>query len=178
MKVISVQVGMPRDVVWKGRTVTTGIFKEPAEGPLLMRTLNLDGDGQADLSVHGGRNKAVYAYPSEHYLWWRSEFPELTLPHGMFGENLTVEGLLERDVHVGDRFRIGGAEVVVTQPRMPCFKLALRFGRDDILKRFLQSRRSGFYVAVLREGFVQPGDRIELLAREEDGISIHDAIDG
>ena len=157
MKLISVQVGLPREVSWEGRTVTTGIFKEPIGGPVMVRTLNLDGDEQADLSVHGGPDKAVYVYPFEHYEYWRKELPGVKLPYGMFGENLTTEGLLEKDVNVGDRFRIGEAELVVRQPRMPCYKLGLKFQRADMVKRFLTSRRSGFYFAVLREGEVQAG---------------------
>lgn len=176
MKVISIQVGLPRKVKWRGKSVTTGIFKEPVAGLVMLRTLNLEGDRQADLSVHGGLTKAVYAYPSEHYEYWRNELPGRELPYGMFGENFTTEGLLEKEVHIGDRFRIGEAEVVVTQPRVPCYKLAIKFGRDDILKRFLLSRRSGFYFAVLREGRVQTGDTIERLGRDSSGVSIADII--
>ena len=176
MQLISIQVGMPREVTWRGRSVTTGIFKEPVEGPVMMRTLNLDGDAQADLSVHGGIDKAVYAYPIEHYEYWRRELPDMKLPDGMFGENLTTAGLLETEVNIGDRFRIGGAEVEVTQPRVPCYKLGIKFGRPDILKRFLVSRRSGFYFAVLREGEVRAGDKIERLEHDEDGVSIADII--
>lgn len=162
--------------MWRGRSVTTGIFKEPVEGPVMMRTLNLDGDAQADLTVHGGRDKAVYAYPIEHYEYWRGELPDMKLPDGMFGENLTTAGLLENEVYIGDRFRIGGAELVVTQPRVPCYKLGIKFGRPDILKKFLVSRRSGFYFAVLREGEVRAGDTIERLQHDEDGVSIADII--
>ncbi|HEV2802257.1 MAG TPA: MOSC domain-containing protein [Pyrinomonadaceae bacterium] len=176
MKIVSVQVGLPRVVSWRGRRVTTGIFKEPVEGAVMLRTLNLDGDGQADLSVHGGLTKAAYAYPSEHYEFWRDEFPEMQLPYGMFGENFTTEGLLETDINIGDRFRIGEAEVVVTEPRMPCYKLGLKFGRTDILKRFLLSGRSGFYFAVLREGEVQAGDAFERLGRDESGLSVADVV--
>ena len=176
MKLISIQVGLPREVNWRGRSVTTGIFKEPVEGPVMLRTLNLDGDAQADLSVHGGTTKAAYAYPFEHYEYWRNELPDMDLPFGMFGENFTTEGLLEKDVNIGDRFRIGGAEVVVTEPRVPCYKLGIKFGRADILKRFLVSRRSGFYFAVLREGEIQPGDTIERLSRDENSVSIADII--
>ncbi len=174
IKLISIQVGLPREVTWRGRNVTTGIFKEPVEGAVMMRTLDLDGDRQADLSVHGGPDKAVYAYPAEHYGYWRNELPDMTLPYGMFGENLTTEGLLESDINIGDRFLIGGAAVVVTQPRVPCSKLAVKFGRADILKRFLQSRRSGFYFRVLREGEVQAGDKIERLGRDGHGVSVDD----
>src|SRR5229473_1003729 len=149
MKVVSVNVGFPREVPWKGQTVTTGIFKEPVEGRVMLRTLNLEGDRQADLSVHGGRSKAVYAYPAEHYRYWSRELPELPLPWGMFGENLTTEGLQEEELNIGDRLRIGAAEVMVTEPRMPCYKLGIRFGRSDILRRFLDSGKSGFYFSVL-----------------------------
>lgn len=176
MKLISVQVGLPREVNWRGRSVTTGIFKEPVEGSVMVRTLNLDGDRQADLSVHGGPTKAVYAYPSEHYKDWRNELPDMTLPYGMFGENFTTEGLLEKEVNIGDRFRIGGAEVVVTEPRMPCYKLGIKFGRTDILKRLLVSRRNGFYFAVLREGEVRAGDSIERLSRDGNDISVDDIV--
>jgi MOSC domain-containing protein YiiM len=176
MKLISVQVGLPREVSWEGRTVTTGIFKEPIAGPVMVRTLNLDGDEQADLSVHGGPDKAVYAYPLEHYEYWRNELPGVKLPYGMFGENLTTEGLLEKDVNIGDRFRIGEAKVVVRQPRMPCYKLGLKFKRADMVKRFLTSRRSGFYFAVLREGEVQAGDTIERISRDSSNISVADIV--
>lgn len=174
MKILSVNVGLPREVDWKGRVVTTGIFKEPVEGRVMMRTLNLDGDGQADLSVHGGPTKAVYLYPIEHYVYWRTEFPEMDFPPGMFGENLTTEGLFEDAVNVGDRFRVGTAEVMVTEPRIPCYKLGVKFGRDDIVKRFLASHRSGFYCAVLREGEVGAGDTIELTRRDVNNITVTD----
>jgi MOSC domain-containing protein YiiM len=174
MKILSVNVGLPREVTWQGKFVTTGIFKEPIEGPVMLRTLNLDGDGQADLTVHGGVSKAVYAYPSEHYAFWRAEFPEMNLSWGMFGENLTTEGLLEDAVYIGDRFRVGQTELMVTEPRMPCYKLGIKFGRADIIKRFLASRRSGFYFAVMREGMVSAGDALELIGREQQDISVAD----
>lgn len=176
MKLISIQVGLPREVNWRGRSVTTGIFKEAVEGPVMLRTLNLDGDAQADLTVHGGVDKAVYAYPVEHYQFWRNEFPRMELPRGMFGENFTTEGLLETEVNIGDRFRVGGAEVMITSPRVPCYKLGIKFVRSDILKRFLRSRRSGFYFAVLREGAVQAGDSMERLSHDENSVSIADII--
>ena len=174
MKLCSVNVGLPRDVVWKGRTVTTGIFKEPVEGSVLLRKLNLDGDRQADLSVHGGPDKAVYAYPSEHYDYWREALPGMELPWGMFGENFTTAGLFENEINIGDRFSIGSALVMVTQPRMPCYKLGVKFGRDDILKLFLQSRRSGFYFSVLEEGEVAAGNAIESVSRDPAGITVAD----
>jgi MOSC domain-containing protein YiiM len=161
-------------VVWKGRTVVTSIFKEPVAGRVTIRRLNLDGDLQADLSVHGGTDKAVYAYPAEYYGFWREQFPEMKLPWGMFGENLTIEGLLDESVHIGDRFQVGSADLLVTQPRLPCYKLGLKFGRDDILKRFLQSGLTGFYFAVLKEGEVAAGDPIRLLHRDEDQVKVAD----
>jgi MOSC domain-containing protein YiiM len=174
MKVVSVNVGLPREVVWHGKKVTTGIFKEPVGGRIMARRLNLDGDQQADLSVHGGVNKAIYSYPSEHYGYWRTELPGVVLPPGMFGENLTTEGLLEESVYIGDRFRVGEAEVRVTEPRMPCYKLTIKFGRADMIKRFLASRRTGFYFAVARDGMVGAGDAIELIGREQQEISVAD----
>lgn len=174
MRVVSVNVGLPREVVWKGRTVLTGIFKEPVSGRVAVRQLNLDGDRQADLTVHGGREKAVYAYPAEYYTFWREQFPEMELPWGMFGENLTVEGLSVESVHIGDRFQVGSAQLEVTQPRIPCYKLGIKFGRDDILKRFLQSGLTGFYFSVLKEGEVAAGDPIKLLHHEEHGVKVAD----
>jgi MOSC domain-containing protein YiiM len=161
MHVVSVNVGLPRTVRWKGRDVTTGIFKEPVEGRMPLRRLNLDGDRQADLAVHGGAEKAVYAYPLEHYAFWREELGK-ELPFGSFGENLTVLWLpLEDEAAIGDRFRIGTAELRVTQPRLPCYKLGVRFGREDMVKRFLVSGRTGYYLAVEVEGDVGAGDRVE-----------------
>lgn len=175
MRIVSVNVGLPRSVTWKGKMVTTGIFKSPVGTRLWMRTLNLDGDRQADLRVHGGRSKAVYVYPSEHYAYWRDELPGgVELPWGMFGENLTTRGLLEDGVNIGDRFRVGSAEVMVTEPRMPCYKLGLKFGRDDIIKRFLASRRTGFYVTVIVEGEVGTGDPIEVISRDSHGVTVRD----
>ena len=174
MKILSVNVGLPREVTWQGKLVTTGIFKEPVNAPVMLRTLNLDGDGQADLTVHGGVTKAVYVYPSEHYGYWRVELPGVDLAWGMFGENLTTEGLLEEGVYIGDRFRVGETEVMVTEPRMPCYKLGLKFGRADIIKRFLASRRTGFYFSVVRGGMVGAGDAIELIGRAQQEISVAD----
>ena len=177
MRIVSVNVGLPRQVAWRGESVVTGIFKQPVAGRVIMRTLNLDGDRQADLTVHGGPNKAVYAYPAEHYAYWREELPEMTLPWGMFGENLTTQGLLEGEVSIGDRFRLGQVEVVVTEPRMPCYKLGLKFGRDDIIKRFLASRRTGFYFAVVKEGEVGAGDLIQHIGRDPHGVTVRDITD-
>lgn len=174
MKIISLNVGRPHLAVWNGAPVSTGIFKEPINGRVMLRRLNLDGDRQADLSVHGGPSKAVYAYPSEHYEFWRTELPGMELPWGMFGENFTTEGLAESSVNIGDRFRVGAAEIVVTEPRMPCYKLGVRFGRSDILKRFMLSGRTGFYFSVALEGEVEAGDEIELIERDAHGVTIAD----
>ena len=174
MKIISVNVGTPELVIVNEKPVLTSIFKEPIAGRVMLRTLNLDGDRQADLSVHGGPDKAVYAYPSEHYPFWKHELPEMELPWGMFGENLTTTGLLETEIHVGDRFHIGSAEVKVTQPRLPCYKLGIRFQRSDIIKRFLVSERTGFYLSVLKEGEVGAGDELELIEKNGSGVTVVD----
>jgi MOSC domain-containing protein YiiM len=175
-KLISVQVGRPRTVMQDGQEVSTGIFKVPVEKRLRLRELDLDGDQQADLTVHGGRDKAVYAYPSEHYTFWKKELPGMNLPWGSFGENFTTSGLLESVVCIGDRFQIGTAEVVVTQPRLPCFKLNLKFNRDDMIKRFLASHFSGFYLRVLREGEVGAGDEIVQAHKDENRVSVLDTM--
>ena len=172
MKLLSVNVGLPRDVVAGDRVVRTSIFKVPVTGRIPIHDNNLAGDRQSDLSVHGGRAKAIYAYPVEHYAFWREQLPHIDLQPGHFGENLTVEGLIEEQVHVGDRLKIGSAELVVTQPRLPCFKLGIRFDRSDMVKRFLHSRRSGFYMAVAAEGDVAAGDTITVLERHPAAVSI------
>jgi MOSC domain-containing protein YiiM len=174
MKLISVSVALPRSMPWKGHTVTTGIFKSPVKRRVRLNILNLEGDGQADLSVHGGTAKAVYLYPSEHYDYWRNEKIAVALPHGSFGENFTTIGLLEDTVHVGDQFRIGTAEVVVTQPRLPCLKLGIKFGDPAMVKRFAESRRTGFYLAVRREGEVGAGDFINLVSRDPNRVTVAD----
>jgi len=171
-KIISVNVGAPRIVMNDGDPVSTGIFKEPVAGPVMLRTLNLDGDRQADLSVHGGPSKAVYVYPSEHYDFWKRELPEMKLPWGMFGENFTSAGLIESEIHIGDKFRVGSAVVMATEPRMPCYKLGIKFGRPDIVKRFLASERTGFYFAVLQEGEIGAGDSIELTEKNKDSLRV------
>jgi MOSC domain-containing protein YiiM len=176
MKLVSINVGLPRKVIWKGRAVTTGIYKEPVKGRVKVRTLNLDGDQQADLSVHGGPDKAVYVYPSEHYDYWRHELAGMELPRGTFGENFTTEGFLEDTVNIGDRFRVGSAIVMVTQPRMPCYKLGIKFGRDAIIEHFLRSGRTGFYLAVLQEGEAGAGDVIERLSRDTHHVTVGDIV--
>jgi MOSC domain-containing protein YiiM len=159
-------------MVYKGATINTGIFKKPVSGRITLRTLNLDGDRQADLSVHGGPFKAVYGYPFEHYEYWRKQLPEADLSLGSFGENFTTEGLSEDELHIGDRFRIGSATLMLRQPRMPCYKLAAKFQRDDMIEKFLISGRSGFYFSVEQEGEVEAGDAFELVSQEQHGIKI------
>src|SRR5881628_127400 len=176
MNLVSVNIGLPREVSWHGRMVTTGIFKEPVKGRVALRKLNLDGDRQADLTVHGGEHKAVYCYPVAHYDYWKVELPGRELPMGSFGENFTADGFLEDSVHLGDRFSVGTAEVAVTQPRLPCYKLGVRFGSDDMVKRFLVSGRTGFYVAVIREGEVGAGDRIKVIAREANAVPVSEIV--
>lgn len=176
MKLVALSVGMPREVHARGETVLTSIFKEPVDGPRHVSLLNIEGDRQSDLSVHGGPDKAVYAYPAEHYPLWRDELGVPDLSWAAFGENLTTEGLTEAGVCIGDRYRVGTAEFVVTQPRMPCFKLALRFGRPDMITRFQQSGRSGFYLRVTREGELEAGDRIERIERDPRELSVADVV--
>lgn len=171
MRVVSVNVGTPRHHVWQGKYVTTAIFKDPVPGPVALRRHNLDGDTQADLTVHGGRDKAVYAYPFEHYAEWR-EMLDRDLEPGIFGENLTTERLVEDEVHIGDEFRFGTARLVATQPRMPCFKLGLRFKNPMMVKIFLEFGRPGIYFAVKAEGVVGPGDSIERVHEDEHRISV------
>jgi MOSC domain-containing protein YiiM len=173
-KLISVNIGLPRVIMNNGEPITTGIFKEPVAGRVMLRTLNLDGDRQADLSVHGGASKAAYAYPSEHYEYWKQEFPEMKLPWGMFGENFTTAGLFEIELNIGDKFEVGSAVVMVTEPRMPCYKLGIKFGRADIVRRFLASERTGFYFAVLQEGDVGVGDQIKLVERSKHSVKTND----
>jgi MOSC domain-containing protein YiiM len=172
MKIVSINVGRPRQIPWQGQLVQTSIFKSPVAGRVRVRPHNVDGDEQSDLTVHGGVNKAVYVYPSEHYAFWKRELPDADLGWGNFGENLTTEGLLEDRVRIGDTLRIGSAEFIVTQPRMPCFKLGIRFNRADMVKRFHLSGRSGFYLSIVREGEVGADDEVAHGAGREDSISV------
>jgi MOSC domain-containing protein YiiM len=176
MKLLSVNVGLPREIEWKEKIVRTSIFKAPVTGRVRVEKLNVEGDQQSDLTVHGGPDKAVYAYPSEHFAFWRTELPGTDLAWGVFGENFTTAGLLEETLHIGDRLRVGSAEFVVTQPRMPCFKLGIRFNRSEMVKRFLQSGRTGFYLGVLKEGEVAAGDSMELLGRDEHNVAVADVV--
>ena len=176
MKVISVNVGLPRQVLHEKRQVITSIFKEPVEGRVKVTILNLNGDAQADLSVHGGVDKAVYSYSEEHYKYWKEVYPMIDMPFGMFGENLTTQGLNEDMVNIGDQYQIGSSRLVVTQPRMPCYKLGIKFGRMDILKKFVNSQRPGIYYRVLEEGELGAGDSIKLLYRDKNNVTINDIV--
>lgn len=176
MRVVSLNVGLPREIPWRGALVRTGIFKEPVDHRISLRRHNLDGDGQGDLTVHGGRDKAVYAYPAEHYPYWGEQLPGRELPWGIFGENLSTEGLREDEVRIGDEFRIGTARLAVTQPRMPCFKLGLRFDDPGMVKRFLAGARPGIYFAVAEEGEIGPGDPIERIRRDPVGLTVADML--
>ena len=174
MKLISINVGMPREIFHDGRMIRSGIFKAPVQGRVRVNALNIEGDQQADLTVHGGASKAIYAYPSEHYEYWRKELPQVDFPWGSFGENLTTTGLLEKELSIGDRLCAGSVELIVTQPRLPCYKLNAKFNRDDMVKRFLKSRRTGFYFAVAREGEIGAGDGVDFLSRDEGRVSVAD----
>ena len=175
-RVVSVNVGMPQKVAVAHGTVLTSIFKTPVAQRVAVRRHNIDGDRQSDLTVHGGPYKAVYCYPGEHYDFWKEQLPEFDFRHGNFGENLTTEGLLEDEVSIGDQFRVGSALLQVTQPRMPCYKLGIRFGRADMVKRFWQSGRAGIYFAVVEEGDVAAGDAIGKVTSAEVQISVGDVV--
>jgi MOSC domain-containing protein YiiM len=176
MKVLSVNVGLPRKVLFNGQTITTAIFKDPVKGPVMLRKINLDGDKQADLTVHGGVDKAVYSYPAEHYDYWRKQYPNIDIIWGMFGENFTTEGLMEDTVNIGDQIKIGSAKLVATQPRMPCYKLGVRFGLMEIIRRFLSSGRPGIYFKVLKQGEVKTDDKIEIIERDKNNVTVKDIV--
>ena len=171
-QVVSVNVGSCRQIIWNSRPLTIGIFKEPIAGRVRLGRLGFDGDKQADLTVHGGPEKAVYAYPSEHYDYWGRELGPPPLPWGMFGENLTTQGLREDEVRLGDEFRVGSATLAVTRPRFPCYKLGIKFGTMNMVKRFQASGRSGFYLSVLEEGEIVAGDKIQLIYRDSSSPTI------
>lgn len=176
MKVLSVNVGLPRKVLFNGQTITTAIFKDPVKGPVMLRKINLDGDKQADLTVHGGVDKAAYSYPAEHYDYWRKQYPNTDIIWGMFGENFTTEGLMEDTVNIGDQIQIGSAKLVATQPRMPCYKLGVRFGLMEIIRRFLSSSRPGIYFKVLKQGEVKTGDKIEIIEKDKNNVTVKDIV--
>ncbi len=174
MKLHSLNVSLPREIAYQGRTIHTGIYKAPVEDRLWLGRLNLAGDGQADLKNHGGAHKAVYAYPLEHYDTWRKELGAEMFNFGQFGENLTLQGLTEDSVHIGDRYRIGGALLEVSQPRVPCFKLGVRMAREDFPKLFLNSGRVGFYLRVLEEGELGVGETIEIVSTDHNRMTVRE----
>lgn len=176
MQVISVNVGRPQEHDWKGSRVRTAIFKSPVEGPVAVGNLNLEGDQQGDLTVHGGVDKAVYAYPFEHYAYWGPELAGYSLTPGNFGENLTTTGLSEEAIHIGDQLQAGTALLTVTHPRAPCYKLGVRFNREDMTRLFYESRRFGFYLRVLREGTLQAGSAITVVSQDPNAVSVADVI--
>lgn len=176
--ILSVNVGTPRRVpVAHGNTVLTSIFKSPVDGPVAVRRHNVEGDQQSDLTVHGGPNKAVYCYPAEHYSYWKEKLPDHDLSvYGAFGENLTTSGILEDNIWIGDRFLAGSAVLQVAQPRMPCFKLGIRFNLSTMVKLFWQSGRSGIYFSIVEEGALAAGDSIERIARGPEQITVADVV--
>jgi MOSC domain-containing protein YiiM len=176
LRLLSLNVGLPRQVRFQGELVTTGIFKKPVQGSVRLRKLNLEGDKQADLKVHGGVDKAVYAYAGEHYDYWRQELPDMSLPWGMFGENFTTEGMFEESVNIGDQFKVGTANLIATQPRMPCYKLGVKFGSMDMIKRFLASGLTGVYFKVMKEGELEQGDEIKLIKKDENSVTVKDIV--
>lgn len=175
-KVLSVCVSKPKIVEWRDELVSTGIFKLPVEGVVKVSKTNLQGDQQADLTVHGGPDKAVYGYPSEHYAYWKDQLPHRDLPMGMFGENLTTQGLSEENLCIGDKLQIGSAVLVVTQPRLPCFKLGIKFGDEKIIRQFYKSGRWGFYFSVLEEGELAAGDEIKSIGQDGLKVKVTDVI--
>ncbi len=176
MRILSVNVGTAQPLEWRGRTLISSIVKRPSDGDVRVGSLGLDGDEQADLRVHGGEKKAVYVYPHEHYAFWSVELPEAEMSPGAFGENLTTIGLLETGVRIGDQLRIGSARFSVTQPRLPCVKLAARFGSEDLIRRFLESRRTGFYLSVVREGVVWAGAEILVQEKAAESLTVEEAV--
>jgi len=176
LRLLSLNVGLPRQVRFQGELVTTGIFKKPVQGSVRLRKLNLEGDKQADLKVHGGVDKAVYAYAGEHYDYWRQELPDMSLPWGMFGENFTTQGMFEESVNIGDQFKVGTANLIATQPRMPCYKLGVKFGSMDMIKRFLASGLTGVYFKVMKEGELEQGDEIKLIKKAENSVTVKDIV--
>jgi MOSC domain-containing protein YiiM len=172
---VSIAVGTPTEVRWNDEIVLTSIFKTAVTGRVWVGTINIAGDDQSDRTVHGGLEKAVYAYPSEHYPAWQKELGTATLPWASFGENLTTRGLRESVVRIGDRYRVGSAEFIVSQPRLPCYKLEIKFGRSDMVRRFMSVDRSGFYLAVEQEGEIGAGDAIELIEQDARDLTVAEA---
>lgn len=171
-RLLSVNVGLPRDVIWQGRTVRTGIWKTPVAGPRMVRRLNIDGDGQGDLGGHGGERRAVYVYQLDSYRYWERELGRSDFVYGQFGENFTVDGMTDKEVCIGDRYRIGGAVFEVTQPRVTCYRLGIRMNEPDMAALLVKHGRPGFYFRVLEEGEVKAGDEITLVASGPEQMSV------
>lgn len=176
MKLLSVYIGKPRTIEYEGKEVRTGIFKELHEGPANVKTLNIEGDGQADLRVHGGINKAVYAYPSEHYAYWKEKYPNLNYEGSAFGENLSVSGMSEQSVCIGDIYQIGTTKFMVTNPRMPCFKLGIKMQMPAFVGFFLEARLNGFYFKVVEEGTIEAGQNIQLISSDGYNLTVDEVI--
>jgi MOSC domain-containing protein YiiM len=172
IRLLSINIGMPREVSWEGRRVSTGIWKTPVPGPVTVRRLNLEGDGQADLTVHGGEDKAVYAYSHDTYETWKTELKRAELPFGAMGENLTFTTLDERSFCLGDVLTLGGCELEVVQPRFPCYKLGILYGDQRVLKTFMRLGRPGIYFRVVKEGSVREGDVLTSKLRDPRGVSM------
>src|SRR6267378_4449750 len=169
---LSVNVGLPRDVTWQGKTVHTGIWKAPVEGPRMVRQLNIDGDGQGDLNGHGGERRAVFVYQMDSYRYWQSHLGRNDFVYGQFGENFTVDGLSDAEVCIGDRYRIGGALFEVTQPRVTCYRVGIRMNEPRMAALLVSHGRPGFYFRVLEEGEVQAGDEIVKVLEGPQGMSV------
>mgnify|MGYP001441429264 FL=1 len=174
MKVLSINIGTLQEILRNGKKIQTGIFKQPTEGPIEVKQLGLEGDQQANKKLHGGIYKAICVYPSEHYDLWKEELGKPDLSFGDFGENLTTVGLMEGDICLGDRLRIGSVEIVVTQPREPCITLNARLDTKDLSARICKSGRSGFYFSVMKEGIIKNGDSIEYINRDENRVTVSD----
>src|ERR1022692_4338369 len=171
-RLVSVNVGMPKDVSWQGRTVRTAVWKEPVGGPAMVRRLNIDGDGQGDLAGHGGEQRAVFVYQIESYRYWQDQLGRADFSHGQFGENFTVQGLADHEVCIGDRYQIGDAVFEVTQPRVTCFRVGIRLDDPRIPALLVSHHRPGFYFRVLAEGAVQAGQEIIKLASGPGGMTV------
>lgn len=177
MNVISVNVGLPTLLHFNGRTRTSAIVKKPVYGKIEFKNGNLIGDKQADLRVHGGKYKAIYLYPSEHYEYWEDQMPDEKFEWGAFGENITSFGLMENDICIGDKVLIGTIETIVSQPRFPCENLNFKFQREDMVKKFADSRKHGFYVQVTKQGFVSKNDKIEIIQKHSGKITIQEFVE-
>lgn len=172
LKVVSLNVGKVKEVTYDGKTIRTGIYKKPIQEPLEAKGINIEGDDQGNRKTHGGIDRAIYSYPMEHYSYWKKQYPTKELPFGMFGENLTTEGLLEKDVKVGDIFKIGTTKIMALQPRMPCYRLGYKFDDEKIIDKFLETDYCGIFYRIIKEGKLQVGDEINLIKSDPDSMTI------